>query len=222
MLGVDLASWSRRISLRRRRSPPLPWRSDVRVGRHRRASEPPIALGLGGRSPVRPGVQVYPPVFPCCQQRVPTFPPRRTARVPRQQKTPPLRGFPMRPGRFELPVQTDHKALNLARDLPVPSYCGLNSASRPRLWTIWTRWTARLFSRCCHASISHGAGNGGRRRTASGPTAEALIRAEAASISALLRRVSRGLRLSVPRRHVDRPRLFVLNTDGQFRAEILL
>jgi hypothetical protein len=49
------------------------------------------------------GLRVFPPVFPCCQHRVPTFPPARTARVHRQQKTPRLRGFRMRPGRFELP-----------------------------------------------------------------------------------------------------------------------
>ena len=75
--------------------------------------------------------------------------------VPRRQKTLHLRGFPMRPGRFEPTVQTDHKALNLAR----PARCVRMPSIRPsdpRGWTIWTLMDAVfVVTVVSRESISH-------------------------------------------------------------------
>ena len=99
----------RRSHAQRERGTNSPRLTDALAGAARRR-------GRGGRSPPCPPAEVFPPVFPCCQQRVPTFPKARTARVPTQQKAPHLGGFPMCPERFRAPtVQTNHKAENLVR-----------------------------------------------------------------------------------------------------------
>src|SRR6187431_397615 len=79
-----------------------------------------MRLDRGGRSPVHSGVRVFPLVFPCCQQRVPTFPPAKTARASRTTKALRLQGFLSAPREIRTPTtRKGHKALNLAR-LPVP------------------------------------------------------------------------------------------------------
>ena len=61
----------------------------------------------------------------------------------RQQKTPHLRGFPMRPGRFELP-----RSKRTTRPSTLRTNCPffprpLNRPLHPGSWTIWRTWTVR-------------------------------------------------------------------------------
>jgi hypothetical protein len=85
--------------------------------------------------------------------------------APQPAESPAFAGLSHAPREIRTPtVQTDHKALNLARAVPDPSECRRSAHLNPGGWTIWTSWTGRLLSRCCHGI--HGIAVAPRRKRA--------------------------------------------------------